>query len=205
MGYTRGTQWTDELIKEKVLEVVSSLNLKRMPSRSECEEYYHDTSLTNAVSRRKGWYQLANELNLPLKESETLFGKTHETLAAETLMALGYEVRKMPQNFPYDLLVDDCVKVDVKASRLYHGTVGNFYSFGLKKEYATCDIYILYIIPDNAEDRVLIIPSKDVIANKQISVGETHSKYYEYEDAWWMIDSATQFWKSITSREKNAG
>ena len=197
MGYTHGTKWTDELIKSKIMEVVNGLELDRMPSRSECDRYYRDTTLSNAVSKRIGWYALAEELNLPIKSSETLFGKTHESLACEALMANGFEVRRMAQNFPYDILVDDCVKVDVKASRLYHGKNGNFYSFNLEKPYATCDFYFLFVITDDDSERILIVPSKAVVAQNQISVGEKKSKYYLYENAWNLIEDAVQFWKAM--------
>lgn len=172
--------------------------LSRMPSRSECEAYFRDCSLTNAISRRDGgWYQLAFELGLPLKASETLFGKTHEAKASEALMAAGHEVRKMSQNFPYDLLVDDCVKVDVKASRLYHGETGNFYSYNLEKPYATCDFYVLYAQPDEGDERVIVVPSKNVIAHSQISIGERNSKYYRYENQWGLIRDAVNYWTSV--------
>ena len=198
MGYARGTRWNDALIKEKVLEVKDALELDRMPTQSECKMYFNDSSLTNAISRRKKWYALADELGLPIKECETTFGKTHETIAKEALQAKGHQVRKMPQNFPYDLLVDDCVKVDVKASRLYHGKFGNFYSYNLGKDYATCDYYILFAYEDNGETRVMVVPSKSVIAQNQISVGENSSKYYQYENAWDLIKNTSDYWKTLS-------
>lgn len=199
MGYAHGTQWTDELIKEKVLEVVDALKLGRMPSRKECSDYYHGEGLVNAVSRRMGWYTLARELELDIKESETYFGKTYETQAAEMLQAQGFEVRQMAQNFPYDLLVEDCVKVDVKASRLYRGKLGNFYSYNLEKPYATCDFFLLFAVSDGGEiEKKLVVPSNRVIANTQISVGEHKSKYYKFADRFDLIESMTVFWASLT-------
>ena len=119
MGYTHGTRWTDEEITEKIIEIVKFSHLDRMPTRKEVEQYCGDTSLTNAITRRKGgWYALAEKMRLPIKECETTFGKSHEKIIMERLVSMGYEVRRMPQNFPYDLLVNDSVKVDVKASRL---------------------------------------------------------------------------------------
>lgn len=198
MGYTNGTQWTDELIKQKVLEVVDALELDRMPSRKECSEYFHNEGLTNAVSRRMGWYALAGELGLPIKESETYFGKTQERYAQEQLCSLGYEVRQMPQNFPYDLLVNDCVKIDVKASRLYHGEAGNFYSFNLEKPYCTCDIYLLYLVNDDKTTKdVLVVPSKAVALNTQISVGEITSKYNKYSQRWDILQSYADFMEAV--------
>ncbi len=199
MGYTHGTRWTDEIIKNKILEVVKFYNLDRMPTRSEVEVYFGDYSLSNAISRRKGgWYSLAKELEFPIKECETTFGKSHEQIVMENLISQGYEVRRMSQNFPYDLLVNDCVKVDVKASRLYRGKGGNFYSFNLEKPFCTCDIYILRLISEEGiEKDTLVIPSSHVSTNTQISVGETKSKYQKYSKRWDYVEMYFEFMDSV--------
>ena len=199
MGYTHGTRWTDEIIKNKILEVVKFYNLDRMPPRSEVEVYFGDYSLSNAISRRKGgWYNLAKELEFPIKECETTFGKSHEQIVMENLISQGYEVRRMSQNFPYDLLVNDCVKVDVKASRLYRGKGGNFYSFNLEKPFCTCDIYILRLISEEGiEKDTLVIPSSHVSTNTQISVGETKSKYQKYSKRWDYVEMYFEFMDSV--------
>lgn len=199
MGYTHGKRWTQEEIEKAVLEVVRETDLDRMPSRSEVERYYGDYRLTNAISKRIGWYQLAEKLNLPVKQSETYFGKKQEQLVQEEIIAMGHEVRRMPQNFPYDLLVDDCVKIDVKASRLYKGKNGSFYTFNLEKPFCTCDIYVLRILSDTNEVlSTLIIPSKDVPTNSQISVGEVKSKYYKYREKWDYLDNYVSFFESVS-------
>lgn len=199
MGYSKGTRWTDELIKEKVIEAKRALSLDRMPSRKECIQYFHNESLVNAISRRKKWYQLADELGLSVKNSETYFGKSQESSAEEMLISRGFSVRKMAQNFPYDLLVDDCVKIDVKASNLYRGPNGDFYTFNLEKPYATCDIYILFALPEVDGNRrdVYVVPSKFVIAQKQISMGVSKSKYHRFKDGWGYISAISDFWSGI--------
>lgn len=194
MGCPNRIVWTDDLIKEKILEVKNGLSLDRMPSRSECIQYFHNTSLVNAISRRNKWYQLADELGLKVKDSETYFGKSQEATAAEILISKGFSVRKMSQNFPYDLLVDDCVKVDVKASHLYHGPNGDFYTFNLEKDYATCDIYILFALSESDESSIFIVPSKFVIAQNQISMGVLKSKYHRFKDRWDYISALSDFW-----------
>lgn len=194
MGRPNRIVWTDDLIKEKILEVKNGLSLDRMPSRSECIQYFHNTSLVNAISRRNKWYQLADELGLKVKDSETYFGKSQEATAAEILISKGFSVRKMSQNFPYDLLVDDCVKVDVKASHLYHGPNGDFYTFNLEKDYATCDIYILFALSESDESSIFIVPSKFVIAQNQISMGVLKSKYHRFKDRWDYISALSDFW-----------
>lgn len=198
MGYAHGIQWSDELIKKKILEAKEALELDRMPSRAECEQFFHNTSLTNAVSRRVGWYALANELNLPIKSSETYFGKRYEAVAEEMLISKGFSVRRMSTIFPYDLLIDDCVKIDVKASHLYRGKNGNFYTFNLEKDYATCDMYILFAINDaNDISETFVIPSKFVVSKSQISIGEHASKYHRFVDKWEYIDGLSKYWDGI--------
>lgn len=198
MGYTHGKRWTQEEIEKAILDVVKETGLDRMPSRSEVEQYYGDCRLTSAISKRIGWYQLAEKMNLPIKQSETYFGKKQEQLVQEEIISMGHEVRKMPQNFPYDLLVDDCVKIDVKASRLYKGKNGSFYTFNLEKPFCTCDIYVLRILSETNEVlSTLIVPSKDVPTNSQISVGEVKSKYYKYRDKWDYLDNYVSFFESV--------
>ena len=83
----------------------------------------------------------------------------------------------MSQNFPYDLLVNDCLKVDVKSSHLYEGKEGNFYTYRTGKKFATCDVYILVALDANDEiARTYILPSSIVMNNIQISIGEHSSK-----------------------------
>lgn len=199
MGYSHGRKWTDRDIKQAVQTVIDSCGLGRMPSRSEIVTYYGDSSLACAISNRKGgWYGLANEMGLPVKKSETYLGKKHESVAENMLMQMGFDVDRMPQNFPYDLLVDHCVKVDVKASHLYRGKLGNFYTFNLEKKYATCDVYILFALDD--ESNVVgtyIVPSKYVIQNTQISIGEINSKYHKFKDRWDYMKNMSEYLTSL--------
>lgn len=198
MGYSHGRRWTDEDIKLSIRKVVLGLGLDRMPSRKECEQYFGDTGLTNAVSKRKGWYALAREMELPIKNSETYLGKLQERKARELLEARGFVTEQMPQNFPYDILVNECVKVDVKSSHLYNGKNGNFYSFNLEKKFATCDVYILFALSDDNEIiKAFIVPSKCVIKNTQISIGESHSKYHKFLDRWDYIAKIADYMASI--------
>jgi len=197
MGYTHGAQWSLEKIKAAVIEVMSAYELDRMPSRKECSNYYHNESLANAISRRMGWYELAAEMGLSIKDSETYFGKSQESIARETLVSFGYEVKQMPQNYPFDLLVNGSIKVDVKVSRLYKGPQGNFYTFNLEKPFCTCDIYLLYTIDEYQNQTPYIIPSKFVATNTQISMGEKRSIYHKYLNRWDYLEIFSAFMESV--------
>ena len=198
MGYAHGRKWTDQSIRDGISNVVQGLGLSRMPSRAECEAYCGNYSLTNAVSKRIGWYRLANEMGLSIKDSDTYFGKTHEAIANDKLLSLGYKTQRMPQNFPYDILVNGRVKIDVKVSRLYHGTQGDFYSFNLEKRHSTCDIYWLHLANDKGNvAKTLIIPSVVVSENTQISVGAYVSRYDKYENRLDYIDQYDAFLATV--------
>lgn len=198
MGHIYGTKWTEDEIREGILEVVSALKLDRMPSRKEVVQHYNGSGLSEKISKEPGgWYKWADRLNLPIKESETGLGKKYESAASDTLIAIGHEAERMSQNFPYDILVDGAVKVDVKASHLYKGTNGNFYTFNLEKKFCTCDIYILYLIGEvDEKDRTLIIPSAFVAKNTQISVGQANSIYYKYLERWDYVDAYSEFFNN---------
>ena len=58
----------------------------------------------------------------------------------EILEKLGYQVQKMTTKHPYDLLINDNVKIDVKVSRCCNNNGFKFYSFNLERKYHNCDI-----------------------------------------------------------------
>lgn len=183
---------------EELNFMIKETGIKRMPTRTEVDKFFGDTRLSNAISKKSAWYSIAEELNLDLKESDTNFGVMFENLAEEQMIAMGYVVEKTTQNHPYDLLINGSIKIDVKVSKLYKGAQGNFYSYNLEKRMATCDIYILYMVND--DDKVidrLVIPSKFVMKNTQISIGEINSKYRYYSEKWEYIDKYIEFMEGL--------
>lgn len=198
MGYSHGTHWDDGKIKAEIIKVKNYLEIERMPTRNEINSVYGNNNLSCAISKRKGYYGYAKELNLKIKKSCTTTGKTYEHIASDLLQEKGYKVTRMPQNFPYDLLINDCVKVDVKASHLFRGKNGNFYTFSTEKPFATCDIYLLIELDDNDNaSRLMVVPSKFVFTNSQISVGTENSKYHVFTDRFDYIDTLSDFWRKI--------
>jgi len=200
MGYAHGTQWTEELIIKYIKDVVNKFNLDRMPSKSEVDTYYNGTGLSNAISRRWGFYGLAKMLGLDIKKSDTYIGKQHEEIMNIKIKDMGFLVERMSQNYPYDLLVNKIIKVDVKVSRLYNGPNGNFFTFNLEKKFRTCDIFTLLCLNDNNEiTREYILPSVFVPNNTQISIGEFKSKYSRFLNRWDYFDIYNEFAKQVIS------
>lgn len=200
MGYNgKGRKWNDEIVKDELMKVMTALGISRMPTSNECNLVYGSKALSQRITKRKGgWWGLAKEMNLDIKPSQTLTGKKGEEYAVRALQSRGFHVERMSQNFPYDILVDKSVKIDVITSALYKQSHGNFYSFNLEKKSATCDIYILLTLDDDKEvDRVYIVPSVKVIHNTKISIGEISSVYHQYIDKWDYIVSLSDYWKRI--------
>lgn len=194
MGHTHGTKWTNELIKEEILKVKKALDINRMPSSEEIKLVTKNTKLINAIRRNGGYLYWASELNLNQSECETRTGFEAELKIKSILERKGYKVEKMTVKHPYDLLVNDNVKVDVKAANKYLSSAGwNSYSFNLEKMNPTCDIYIVYCIQDK---KILIIPSK-FLKQTQLCITDKSSKYDKFQDRWDYIDKYDLFYKNI--------
>jgi len=177
------TMWTDSKIKEEISNVMSTLNIHRMPSNSEIYAATHSTALTNAITRRGGFYKWAEKLELPIKESDTKTGSTYELYAMATMISKGLNVVRMSVRHPYDLLVNKNIKVDVKVSSAYLNNGSLVNTVGLGKEFATCDLYVIYLRHRSGElDRTLIIPGYEV-RHKYLNIGKD-SKYNKYIDRW---------------------
>lgn len=173
-------KWTAEMIGEKIMEAKNALGIEYMPTRKQLIQYYGDDCLTNKVSKTLGYYGWAERLGLRVQNNDTRKGKLGEEWAAEYLRGRGFEVQQMLQNYPFDLLVNGCVKVDVKFSNLYRNESGfAFYSFAIRKRIPTSDAYFL-IAQDGAGDRKVYILPSAAAKQTQISIGETHSIYDKY-------------------------
>lgn len=197
MGYTHGVQWDDEKIKREIIKVKDALKLNRMPTRGEMRAELGNDCLTCAISKRKGYYGYARELNLEIKDSCTTTGKEYERVSADILRKMGFKVEQMPQNYPYDLLVEDFVKVDVKASHMYRGKGGHFFSFRIGKPFATCDIYLfLELSEDDEIERIMVIPSKFIFYRKQIGCGKS-SVYNKFTNRFDYIADMAKYFHEI--------
>lgn len=195
MGYTHGTNWNDELIEQKIMEVVGALNLDHFPTHSEMVEVLGSKSLACKIAKHKGSVFWAEKLGLPIKYSETSFGNRYEIEAISDIFEnTGLHSVQTSTRHPYDLIVDNSVKVDVKVSKIFTNKSGHeYYSFNLEKREPTCDIFILYCMNDDETlDKVLIIPSCSLLGQTQVSVGKI-SKWDDYKERWDFIKKYGEF------------
>lgn len=197
MGYSHGTSWDDERIASAILDVASKLTEKTMPTHSQMDELTGSCGLSNAVSRHGGTVYWANKLQLDTKFCESALGYEFELRCRNRLADMGYDCQMTQARYPYDILVNRNIKVDVKVGNLYTSKNGSFYTFNLEKSMPTCDVFVCYCIDNDNVIDTLVIPSCKVSGNVQLSVGKTKSKYSKYSDAWWVFEHYDDFYKLI--------
>jgi len=90
--------------------------LGRMPTNSElCLRGRGD--LANQIVKRGGYKTIADRLGVTQVTSDSSFGWEGELTAMGILQEAGFEVERSAQvRWTYDLLVDGCVRVDVKTA-----------------------------------------------------------------------------------------
>ncbi len=142
MGYAHGTKWTDEKIENEIYNVINVLNIDRMPTKTEIGIVTKNHGLNNKISRSGGYKYWANKLGLDIKDSETRLGQEWEVYTKNIIESRGYYVEKMTTRHPYDLLINNNIKVDVKVSNYYHGKGFKYHTFNLENKYHNCDIFI---------------------------------------------------------------
>lgn len=203
MGYVHGKRWTEDEVKEKIMEIVNELNLDYFPTKTQMNEFYGDKSLSSKVSKLGSQYY-AGLLGLKLSYCESEFGNVFEELAIDEIREnTGFLSLHTNSRYPYDLLTNGNIKVDVKASKRLKGKDSDFhiYSFNLEKREPTCDIFIFYCINENMEiDKRIIIPSCLLSGKTQLGVGGL-SKWDAYIDKWEYFDAYNEFYNSIIATE----
>lgn len=201
MAYSHGIRWNDELIIKYLNEVVSKMNIDYFPTHKEIEDFYGNEGLTNKISE-KGTDYWAKKLNLPLKDSETKLGLIYEKKAIKDIYDnTGLNSELMIPRFPYDLLTNKKVKVDVKASHCYVRKGVVYFTFNLEKKCPTCDIFILYCLEDDETIiKTIIFPANLVVGKSQIGVG-MNSKWDLYRDKWDYIVKFNDFYKDVIKQQ----
>lgn len=193
----RKIKWNDEIIKQEILKVKDALCLNRMPTRSEIESVMKNSCLTDKITKTRGYYGWAKELKLDIKLSETTLGKKYEQFIKQLLETKQYKVEQMSQNYHFDLLINNNVKIDVKVAKPFVDRYNCIYhTFRLCKKYASCDIYITICLNNKEEiEKLLIIPSSKCQI-KQLSIGK-NSVYDIYIDRFDYIDKYIKFYENL--------
>jgi len=196
MGYSHGKKWTFEKVKEEVLKISADSGI--MPSFKTMDLETGSKGLSVAVSRYGGHKKVAEKLGLEIKKCETNFGRDYEMMCLfEIENRFGYVVDQMGVRHPYDLLVENVVKIDVKASHLVKNRNGEYFTFNLEKKAPTCDIFICYCIDDERIKKTYIIPSGVIAGKSQLSIGINKSIYDNFLNQWHYVKDYADFFKGV--------
>ena len=192
----RSTKWTDKEIEKEIMKTEHAKN-GYMPSSKDLIEIYAMGRLSSAISKREGFWYWAKKLGLKVKESDSKTGIEKEYEIAEKLKEMYPElnIEITSSGFPYDMLLNYSVKIDVKYSKggVYGGHF--FYAFNLEQNKPKSDLLILIC----GNEKTLIIPSHHLTGQNQVSISKTSSKDV-YIDRWYLLDEYLGFYKGIDNR-----
>jgi len=198
MGYAYGFKWTDEIIKNKIYEVMRVLDIDKMPSASETQLILGDFSLSNKIAKTGGFNKWANKLGLEIKRSETQLGQEFEVKAKELFENKGYTVERMSTKYPFDLLVNNTIRVDVKVAKAYMSRGSRCHTVGINKKYATCDLYLIFALDEDENiERTFIIPGCDLRVTS-MNFGKD-SIYNIYLNRWDLLKKYDNFYNNLAS------
>lgn len=206
MGYSHGRKWTEEETKIEIMKVVDSLGLKHFPSKSQIIDFFGNHSLADRISKSGGSKYYADLLGLEILYCESEFGNFFEELAIDEILEnTGFSSLHTNARYPYDLLTNGNIKVDVKASMKVKNKKANlhYHSFNLEKREPTCDIFIFYCLNEDMEiEKRVIIPSCLLSGKTQVGMGGL-SKWDAYIDKWEYFDMYSKFYDSVKSTAIN--
>ena len=186
-------------IESELLKMIEHCGLDRMPTDKEIREYFGNTELSSAINRQGGLFTWGEKMGLKLKESSASMGHDNELLVKSLLESRGYTCIKTRTKHPYDLLVNGCVKVDVKSARLSKVKTSDVYSFKLAKPQQTCDVYVTVCLDDNeVPTKIYVIPAHVMTGKTQLVMGVGSSKYDEYIEKWEIIDNLIKSFEEMT-------
>lgn len=203
MGYSHGNKWDDASIESAILDVMKKAKISTMPSHSLIDEVTGSSALTNAIAKHGGTKSWAVRMGLEVKQCESELGYLMETECAEYIInTLNLDCEKTQIRYPYDLIADGNIKIDVKCANPYYSKNGKYYAFNLEKKNPTCDVFVCYCIEDGNVQKTYVIPSCLVSGKTQLSIGYAKSKYDRFIDKWDVILEYSKFYNNISKMYK---
>ena len=186
---SRKTRWSDDSIKEALQYMISKTGQSTLPTYEEIRQFYGNYKLSNAMRRNGGPAKFAKELGLEVKDCESQLVFNYEDYFIDEMVKSGHictHVNILKDAYPYDVLVDNAVKVDVKVSRKFGNYGGSpYYTFNLEKNNQTCDVYACYCIEEDKDNNAYVskfytIPASVLSGKRQLSIGMGPGKYTEF-------------------------
>lgn len=191
--------WDEQKIIQEVKKLIELNDLKRFPTHKELDDFYGNSSLSNAISKHGGSRYFENKLGLNISKcNNTMLGEKYEEICIKDIKKhIGLDAILTKRRYPYDLLVDGNVKIDVKTS-IELKDIPNCYSYNLEKRNQTCDLYVFYGLSRQTQEvlQTVIIPSCKINAKQFcISNKDRYGYLKTYKDRWDLIQKYNNFFK----------
>lgn len=184
------------MIERELLKVITDTG--RFPSSASLRQT-GQCRLASVVASTKGFFGWAEYLGVPRNHSDSDTGWEGERKVKAILEEKGFKAtRTEATNAPYDLLVNDRVRVDVKTARqvAYQQVAGNgwaawHYRIGKR---VPADVVILY----QADTKACYVLPWWEVGHTNITISANSAKYARFKQAFHLITSMAQASKSIT-------
>lgn len=125
----------------------------------------------------------------PATDQRHSLGSEAVATAGQALAALGYASAETSHKAPYDLLVNDCLKIEVKAARWTdRAGGGGRYQADLKRRQRLIADLVLFGLKDAGGWQWLVIPADDITSRTLTvtsrNLSDYAGKYRPYVGAW---------------------
>jgi hypothetical protein len=183
-------KWTDALVEQQIRALCEQVG--HFPSDQEMQRLGYGR-LANAINKRGGIIAWSERIGVARPHSDSDTGWDGEEDVAAILVLKGFRVTARTKvKCPYDLLVNECVTVDVKTARqaTYLLNTGQpwsawYYRIGKSTE---CDVVILY---QSDTKTCYVLPRSDV-GTTNITISPRSPKYARFRDRFDIISSIEQ-------------
>lgn len=173
--------WTDEKIEADLRAIADGIG--SFPTNSELLNLGRG-DLSNAINKSGGLIAWAIRLGMQRKWSDSDFGWEGEGAVTDMFIVNGHRATRTTVKAPFDILVDDVLRVDVKTAKLatYGKSSGWYYRLG---KIPQADLVLLY----QADTGEFYGLPWHVCPTGNVTINNGASKYAAYKNNWPLIRS----------------
>ena len=194
--------WNKDNIEKALRYMVEQTGQKTLPTYAETKKFYGNYKLSNAMRRNGGPRYWGERMNLEFKDCDSRKGEQFEDYFVAEMLEKGFDAERVNYDeprFPFDVLINGCVKVDVKVARVFGSDKQGYYSFNLEHKKHSCDFFVCYCLDSSGENivKTYIIPASVMDGKSQLGVGLSQSKYDAYIGRYDLIGQTCEFYDSL--------
>lgn len=194
--------WNKDNIEKALRYMVEQTGQKTLPTHAETKKFYGNYKLSNAMRRNGGPKYWGERMGLEFKECESKKGEEYENYFVAEMLEKGFDAERVncdEPRFPYDVLINGCVKVDVKVAKVFGSDKQGYYSFNLEHKKHSCDFFVCYCLDCSGENivKAYIVPASVMDGKSQLGVGLSQSKYDAYIGRYDLIGQTCEFYDSL--------